>query len=101
MSTKTTDLVHIARQLSLIWGNFARLGMTHFISAERLHKRYLLRLRQDMATSEATGGLTEEVAHELSIHAGGRPMQTRLLQADIWHIIGNLDRPLDWPPHIS
>ena len=53
MSIEDTDLVHIARQLSLIWGNFALFGMTHLISAERLHKRYLLRLRQDMATSEA------------------------------------------------
>lgn len=95
MSTKDTDLVRIARQLSLIWGKFARLGMTHLIPAERLHKRYLLRLRQDMATSEATGSLTEKVARELSIHAGVRPMQTPMLQANIWRIIGNLDRPLD------
>ena len=101
MSTKDTDLVHIARQLSLIWRNFARLGMTRLISAERLHKRYLLRLRQDMATSEETGSLTEEVARELLIHAGGYPMQTRLLQANIWLIVGNLDRPLDWSLHIS
>ena len=28
MSTEDTDLAHIARQLRLIWGNFARLGMT-------------------------------------------------------------------------
>ena len=53
MSTENIDLVHIARQLNLIWGNFARLGMTHLIPAERLHKRYLLRFCQDMATSEA------------------------------------------------
>ena len=53
MSTEDTDLVHIARQLSLIWHNFMRLGMIHLIPAERLHKRYLLRLRQDMLTSEA------------------------------------------------
>ena len=72
--------------------------MTHLILAERLHKRYFLRLRQDMATSEATGSLTEEVARELSIHAGGRPMQTRLLQANIWRIIGNLAKPLDCGP---
>lgn len=101
MSTEDTDLAYIARQLSLIWGNFARLGMTRLIPVERLHKRYLLRLRQDMATSEETGSLTEEVARELSIHTGDRPMQTPMLQANIWRIIRNFDRPLDWPPHIS
>ena len=53
MLTEDTDLVDIPRQLSLIWGNFARLGMTHLIPAERLHKRCLLRFCQDMATSEA------------------------------------------------